>query len=72
MRRLLLSIILLTTLTLSAQQYHHFPIKDASKEHIRILFAGDAMQHQAQIDSSKQVDGSYNYDDYFQQHRQNS
>lgn len=32
---------------------------------IEIVFAGDAMQHQAQIDAALQKDGSYNYDDCF-------
>lgn len=30
-----------------------------------IIFAGDAMQHQAQIDAAKQADGTYNYDECF-------
>ncbi len=30
-----------------------------------IVFAGDAMQHKAQIDAARQPDGSYNYDDCF-------
>ena len=66
MRRLLLSLILLTTLTLSAQQYHHFPIKDASKEHIRILFAGDAMQHSIQFKWAwDPTTRTYNYEPNF-------
>jgi len=31
-----------------------------------IVFAGDAMQHQRQIDAAKQPDGSLNYDTYFE------
>lgn len=31
-----------------------------------IVFAGDAMQHQRQIDAAKQADGSLNYDSYFE------
>ena len=31
----------------------------------QLLFAGDAMQHQAQIDAARRSDGSYNYDDCF-------
>jgi hypothetical protein len=66
MRRLLLSIILLTTITLSAQQYHHFPIKDASKEHVRILFAGDAMQHSIQFKWAwNPTTRTYNYEPNF-------
>lgn len=30
-----------------------------------IVFAGDAMQHKAQIDAARQPDGSHNYDDCF-------
>lgn len=30
-----------------------------------IVFAGDAMQHQRQIDAARQPDGSLDYDDYF-------
>ncbi len=30
-----------------------------------IVFAGDAMQHKAQIDAAHRTDGSYNYDDCF-------
>ncbi|MDE5650171.1 MAG: CapA family protein [Duncaniella sp.] len=30
-----------------------------------IFFAGDAMQHQRQIDAARQPDGSLDYDDYF-------
>ena len=43
------------------------PFLSWNRAEAEIVFAGDAMQHQAQIDSSKQVDGSHNYDDYFQQ-----
>lgn len=32
-----------------------------------IVFAGDAMQHQRQIDAARQADGSLNYDDYFRE-----
>lgn len=32
-----------------------------------IVFAGDAMQHQRQIDAARQADGSLNYDDYFKE-----
>ncbi len=36
--------------------------KDSEAE---IVFAGDAMQHQAQIDAAKQLDGTYNYNECF-------
>lgn len=32
---------------------------------IEIVFAGDAMQHQAQIDAARKNDGTYNYDNCF-------
>lgn len=33
--------------------------------HLRLLFAGDLMQHDAQIKAAKTADGTYNYDSYF-------
>ncbi len=32
---------------------------------VELVFAGDAMQHQSQIDAAKRPDGTYNYDSYF-------
>ncbi len=32
----------------------------------KIVFAGDAMMHQAQIDAAKQRDGTYDYSEYFE------
>ncbi|MCM1162681.1 MAG: CapA family protein [Muribaculaceae bacterium] len=34
-------------------------------DHAEIVFAGDAMQHQRQIDAARQPDGSLDYSDYF-------
>ena len=32
---------------------------------VELLFAGDAMQHQAQIDAARRPDGTYDYSDCF-------
>lgn len=37
----------------------------ANAQTISMLFAGDAMQHQAQLDNAKDKNGSYSYDDNF-------
>jgi poly-gamma-glutamate synthesis protein (capsule biosynthesis protein) len=37
----------------------------AINPHATILFAGDAMQHQGQLDAARQADGSYSYDECF-------
>ena len=37
------------------------PTDTLSSQRITLLFAGDLMQHQAQIDAARQADGSYNY-----------
>lgn len=34
-------------------------------DHAELVFAGDAMQHQRQIDAARQVDGSLDYSGYF-------
>ena len=36
-----------------------------SENEAEIVFAGDAMQHQAQIDAARQPNGTYNYDECF-------
>ena len=36
-----------------------------SENEAEIVFAGDAMQHQAQIDAARQPNGAYNYDECF-------
>lgn len=33
--------------------------------HLKVIFAGDLMQHGPQIEAALQPDGSYNYDEYF-------
>lgn len=39
--------------------------RTAGAQNISLLFAGDAMQHQAQIDNARRNGGSYNYTDNF-------
>ncbi len=34
-------------------------------DHAELVFAGDAMQHQRQIDAARQPDGSLDYSPYF-------
>lgn len=41
------------------------PLNIADAQTISMLFAGDAMQHQAQLDNANNRDGSYSYDDNF-------
>lgn len=41
-----------------------FSLSLSAQEQVTLLFAGDLMQHQAQIDAAKR-DGGYNYDDCF-------
>lgn len=53
MKTLVAFIILLYSVTLSAQ------------ERITLLFVGDLMQHQAQIDAARTSDGKYDYSPYF-------
>ncbi len=38
---------------------------EAAQPQATLLFAGDAMMHQAQIDAARRSDGSYNYDSCF-------
>lgn len=38
-----------------------------ANDEAEIIFAGDAMQHQAQLDAAKQSDGSYDYSECFEQ-----
>ena len=45
---ILLALIFSLSGSLSAQGHHSFPLKDASKSYVRLLFAGDAMQHSVQ------------------------
>ena len=33
--------------------------------HATLVFAGDAMQHQSQLDNSRRPDGSFDYSHYF-------
>lgn len=35
-------------------------------DHAELVFAGDAMQHQRQIDAARQPDGSLDYSPYFE------
>ena len=49
MRRILLLPLLLIASLLHAQTVHHFYLKDLSHDYVRILFAGDAMQHSTQF-----------------------
>lgn len=49
MRRILLSLLLLLSTFLHAQTVHQFYLKDLSHDYVRILFAGDAMQHSNQF-----------------------
>ncbi len=53
MKTLVAFVILLYSVTLSAQ------------ERITLLFVGDLMQHQAQIDAARTLDGKYDYSSYF-------
>lgn len=45
------------------------PVADSvaadSTQRISLLFAGDLMQHQSQIDGARQADGTYNYEECF-------
>ena len=54
--RVFLFLFLIFSLTLSAQEFGR----------ISLLFAGDMMQHQGQIDAARQSDGSYDYTPCFQ------
>lgn len=61
---------LLSTATISAScsltQANDGPTATADSTHkITLLFAGDLMQHQSQIDGAKRKDGSYNYEECF-------
>lgn len=47
-RTIILSMLLLFTCCCFAQGNHYFPMKDSTKNYIRLLFAGDAMQHSTQ------------------------
>lgn len=49
MRRILLLPLLLIASFLHAQTVHQFYLKDLSHDYVRILFAGDAMQHSNQF-----------------------
>lgn len=43
-----------------------FPFLLKAQTHeVTLLFAGDAMQHKSQLDDAKQLDGSYDYSNYF-------
>ena len=39
----------LMPLNMSAQGHHSFPLKDSTRQYVRLLFAGDAMQHSTQF-----------------------
>ena len=43
-----------------------FFISQANAQKISLIFAGDAMQHQAQLDDAKKKDGSFFYDNNFE------
>ena len=40
-------------------------VSQAQKKQVRLLFAGDAMQHMPQVNAAKTADGGYNYDTCF-------
>lgn len=49
-----------------AQAHHSFAVKDSSRSYIRLLFAGDAMQHSTQYKWAwKQSSKSYDYEPNF-------
>lgn len=57
---------LVLPLNMYAQGHHYFPLKDSTRNYIRLLFAGDAMQHSVQFKwaweaSSKQYDYEPNF-----------
>lgn len=45
--------------------FYFLPFSLWNNSKAEIIFAGDAMQHQAQIDAAKQANGTYNYDECF-------
>lgn len=45
------------------------PFRAQTADSIRLLFVGDLMQHQAQMDAAKRPDGTYDYTSYFRQVR---
>ena len=53
MKHLLTSLCILLgwflSLNMSAQRHHSFPLKDSTRQYVRLLFAGDAMQHSVQF-----------------------
>lgn len=45
--------------------FYFFIFIFAQKQQVSFLFAGDAMQHQSQLDVAKTNDGNYDYSNYF-------
>jgi len=49
----------------SSQAIDSTAIEQSEESHLSLLIAGDLMQHVPQINSARQPDGSYNYDECF-------
>lgn len=49
MKRLTYLLLFVSTISIAAPKEYNFPQKDITKSYIRLLFAGDAMQHEPQL-----------------------
>ncbi|MBO5013015.1 MAG: CapA family protein [Paludibacteraceae bacterium] len=57
---------LLTSVVCLAQGHHHFSLKDSTQSYVRLLFAGDAMQHSTQYKWAwNQQTRTYDYEPNF-------
>ena len=63
---ILLVLFLLVSRGTLAQGHHHFPLKDTTLSYVRLLFAGDAMQHSTQYKWAwNHTSKTYNYEPNF-------
>lgn len=66
MRKIFLSLFVVCSTLLHAQKVHQFEVKDNSNDYVRILFAGDAMQHSPQFKWAwDEKTRNYNYEPNF-------